>query len=326
MLRPIKHLNAASKLYPNAWKQVDIFRQSRGVDLPEWPAWCFMPMAAWYAIVSADAGVDRLPMHLIGDVARLAALGTWRYSQGVYQFDPDLAAAMTGTVLHGEMPTDVVLRLPEWCVYIEMPDDYLWDDERLHGFFAHLEWDVNTQRRELRLLLDTERALLPHILHLGPWTVTEAIDRWFKEAERQALQHRISMPDTMLQMQAIEHYGAAINPLLSMLLYLCSDEPDIRDRAYPDAKPSRPTPTRTKKGWRLFPADKTRVWSIGDDIGQQLRQSSPPSADTGRTVKAHLRRGHWHGYWTGPRAGDRKFIYKWIPPLVVSGGNDDADE
>lgn len=325
MIRPIKHLNAASKLYPNAWKQVDIFRQSRGVDLPEWPAWCFMPMAAWYAIVGADAGVDRLPLNLVGDVARLAALGTWRYSQGVYQFDPDAAAAMTGSVLHGEIPTDVLLRLPEWCVYIEMPDDYRWDDERLYGFFAHLEWDANTHRRELRLLLDTESMLATQILHLGQWTVTEAVDRWFGEAEKQSVIHKIDAPFE-LRAAAVEHYGAAINPLLSMLLYLCSDEPEITDRRHPEAKPSRPTPTRTKKGWRLFPPAKPKLWTVGNETGEQLRKAHNENTQpTGRTVKTHLRRGHWHGYWTGPRSGDQRFIYKWMPPIVVAGGTDDEN-
>jgi len=26
-----------------------------------------------------------------------------------------------------------------------------------------------------------------------------------------------------------------------------------------------------------------------------------------------LRRDHWHGLWTGPSDGERKFVYKWLP-------------
>ena len=49
-----------------------------------------------------------------------------------------------------------------------------------------------------------------------------------------------------------------------------------------------------------------------------LRQAIE-SEVTGRTIKTHLRRGHWHGFWKGPRSGVRNFIYHWIAPLVVVG-------
>lgn len=82
-MRPINHLNTASKLYPKAWKHVEDMLQDKGNGLPDWPDWCFMPLAGWYAIVSADAGVQTLDATLIFDVARLGAIGTWRYSQGI---------------------------------------------------------------------------------------------------------------------------------------------------------------------------------------------------------------------------------------------------
>lgn len=323
--RPLNHLNAASKLYPAAWKQIDELRRDRGVDLPDWPAWCFLPLAGWYAIVSADAGVSRLPVHLIPDVARLAAIGTWRYSQGIYRFDAEAAGALADTVTHGDMPVEVLMRLPEWCVYIETPGRQ-WLNEPLHGFWAHLEWDANTHRSELRLLLDCGEMLMPQILHLGPWTVTEAVDRWFSEAKRQSVLQKLTMPDETIMTQGVETLGAAINPLLSMLLYLCSDEPDIGNRDYPEEKPGRPQPKKTKKGWRLFPPKKPRIWQVGETIGAALRRDlAEPGPDTVRTVRPHLRRAHWHGYWTGPKTGERRFRYKWLPPIVVTGGNDGDD-
>ena len=164
-MRPLDHLDVAGHMYPDAWKQVDVFRQSRGGTLPKWPAWCFLPMAAWYSIVSSDAGVDMLSPDLVPDVARLAAIGTWRYSQGIYQFDESAGAALSQTLLHGEIPTEVLLRLPEWCIYIETPG-WKWFGGMLHGFWCHLEWDANTGRRELRLLLDTDNGIFPQILHL----------------------------------------------------------------------------------------------------------------------------------------------------------------
>lgn len=316
--KPEFHLHAAGKMYPAAWKQADEFRADRGVGLPKWPAWCYCPMAAWYAIVCADAGKHQLTLDLVPDVARLAALGAWRISQGIYQFDTDMAAAIDKTLLVGEMPTDVLLRLPEYSIYIDGAG-LSWMGEPLRGYWVYLEWDANTERRELRLLLDTESALQPAILHMGPWTVTEAVDRMVSESKAQAQSAGIS--SALLTPELVEKIASEVQPIIARVLYICSDEPDIIDREQPEAKPSRPQPKRVKKGWRLFPPDKPRIWRVGETLGQQLRSvnTATETDSTRKGPKPHLRRAHWHGYWTGPREGERKFQYKWLPPMVVAG-------
>jgi len=322
MIRPENHLRAAMRLYPSTSKLVDEFRADKGRGLPDWPAWCFMPMAGWYAVVSQDnydqlLPGQRLPLHLAGDVGKLAALGTWRYSYGIYRIDADLQAALGETLVIGDMPSEVLYRLPEWCIYIETPGR-AWLGSVLYGYWCHLEYDINSGRSELRLLLDTDAALIPMPVHIGPWTVTEAIDRAVSEAVKQAAIAGFAFRRDMDQVMQV---SAEINPLVSMLLYICSDQPDIDDARVPGSSPSRPKPVKTKKGWRLFPAEKPRIWTVGKTLGEQLRKTATElSANTGRSVKAHLRRGHWHGFWTGPREGERKFIYRWMMPMIVAGG------
>lgn len=313
-MRPLNHLAAAGGMYPNAWKQIDIFRAGRGQDLPDWPSWCFLPMAAWYAIVSEGG---KMPLERVPDVGRLAALGTWRYTQGIYRFDTDVYAALTDTIPNGEMPVEVLLRLPEWCVYIETPG-HSWLGQPLHGFWAHLEFDISSKRPELRLLLDTDDQLIPMPLHMGPWTVTEAVDRAMSEADRQAFKALgVKLPPAPSDQIAAQLYG-----LVSLVLYLCSEEPELDDERAPGTSPSRPTPTKTKKGWRLFPATKPRIWTVAAKLGGQLRKN--PIAGDGdgdggdRKVSPHIRQAHWHGYWLGKKDGERRFKYKWLPPTLVS--------
>lgn len=304
--------------YPSTGRIVDEFRRGRGKDLPDWPTWCFLPMAGWYAVVSHDNGLLSgriLPQHLVSDVGRLAALGTWRYSQGIYQFDFDFMSALSDTLITGDMPSEVLYRLPEWCIYIET-NGRTFATVELYGFWAHLEYDINTGRSELRLLLDTNDVLIPIPIHLGPWTVTEAVDRANAEASRTA--DTVGLPYHP-SMDTVQKLAESINPLISLLLYICSDAPDIDSEREPGTSPKRPTPKKTKRGWQLFPADKPRFWKVGMQIGDQLRSLTDTVNDTGRTVKVHLRRGHWHGYWTGPRDSERKFIYKWLMPIVVAG-------
>lgn len=318
---PTKILNQLIRQYPSTGRMVDEFRQDRGKGLPDWPAWCFMPMGGWYAVVSQDnferlLPGRRLPIDLIHDVAKIAALGTWRYSQGVYRFDATFMAALADTLIVGEIPSEVLYRLPEWCIYVETPG-LKWLDEDLHGFWCHLEYDINTGRSELRFLLHKE-FIEPVILHIGNWTVTEAIDRAVDEAVKQSVIAKISFNKDMDIVQAL---AQAINPLVGMVLYICSDMPEIDDARQPGSSPERPKPTKTKNGWRMFPADKPRVWEVGKETGEKLRQSSELE-QTGKKIKPHLRRAHWHGYWTGPVTEKRKFIYKWIAPTFVGGSDE----
>lgn len=254
-----------------------------------------------------------MPITRVPDVGRLAALGTWRFSLGIYQFDTDVYTALADSVPNGEMPVDVLFRLPEWCVYIETPG-HCWMNECLHGFWAHLEHDINTKRPELRLLLDLEQQLIPIPLHLGPWTITEAIDRAMSEASRQS-QIALGAPLSSSPSDeiAIQLYG-----LISLVLYLCSDEPELENDFEPGTSPKRPTPTRTKKGWRLFPANKPRIWKVASQMGDQLRRSVSEVNEGVRKVSPHIRKAHWHGFWTGPRDGERRFKYKFLPPTFVA--------
>lgn len=322
--RPLQHLNSVTKLYPEAGKLVDGFRFDRK-GLPDWPDWCFLPMAGWYAIVSDRHNVQNIPPELAGEVSKLAALGTWRYTQGIYRIDKNLFEALVESSLAGKLPSEVLLRLPEWCIYIETPSMMLWNEEKLYGFWVHLEWDPNHERAELRFLLDCDPDFLGFPLHLGDWDIEEAIEKAMAEAERNA--KAFGLPTDTFGGISSDLVTAA-STLLSIVLYIVSDEPEIDDSRQPGSFPSLPSPKKTKKGWRLFPPDKPRIWNVGVNIGEKLRSQSMPSEATGRTVKTHVRRGHWHSYWIGPRDGKRTLVPRWISPLVVRGsmGDKAADD
>lgn len=53
--------------------------------------------------------------------ALLGALVAWRPTKGIYRFHPELYESLIETDLEGDVPADVLLRLPGWAVYIETP-------------------------------------------------------------------------------------------------------------------------------------------------------------------------------------------------------------
>ena len=109
--RPQMHILVAGRLDPKAWRQAAQFQADQGKSgMPAWPSGCYLPMAALYAIVSEGKGP--LPLDRIGDVGRLAALGSWRVTQGVYRFDQDVYGAVRDTPLTRDLPAEILHRLP----------------------------------------------------------------------------------------------------------------------------------------------------------------------------------------------------------------------
>lgn len=325
MTNPNDILAQYMRLYPHTGKIINAVLNDRGKEIPDWPKWCFVPMAAFFAIVSAKHG-ENFGLNHVKDVAILSALATWRYSKGIYSIHPELQTSLTSSTIFGDLPTGVFRRLPEWCIYVETPG-LLWAERDLHGFFAHMEWDANTHREELRILLNTDNELMPAILHVGEWTIEEAIRRWVEESIRQAKNAGHSEYVKSLQNERelfIEIMSEEMASIVSLLLYICSDEPEIDDRVPGHNK--YPKQVKTKKGFRLFPADKPRMIRIGEKVGEKLRiqrlASHVTSVKKGKSKRAHLRRGHWHGYWTGPKDGERTFIYRWLPPQIVGGSKE----
>lgn len=318
--RPAQHLINVGKRLPKVNKLIDNVRQAKGKDIPNWPNYCFIPIAGWYAITTQALGKPQLGLADIALMQALAATHTWQFSKGFYQFDTDLYNALINSKISGDLPSEVLFRLPEWCIYIDTPG-MLCDGQNVHGFFAHLECNAETGQAEVRLMLDCDEYFVSVPVYLGNWSLTTAIDKFLVEAGRHASELG---GDLASSLDNIENIADDIAPFISLLLYLCSDEPDVSNLVAPESKPSRAQPKKTKQGWRLFPANKVRVWDVGASVGEQLRRTQDEyKAHQGGSKRTHLRRGHYKTYWTGARDGDRTAVSRWIPPAIVAGDKDD---
>jgi hypothetical protein len=85
----------------------------------------------------------------------------------------------------------------------------------------------------------------------------------------------------------------------------------------------------------LFPPDKPKVWRLGFSVGEQIREGKRQVHEHQKThagPRPHIRRAHWHNFWTGRRkfAADeqpvpQKLMAKWLPPVAVAMENDEED-
>jgi hypothetical protein len=298
--RPERLLSDFERDFQRALPEIEKFKAGKGRDLPAWPDWCFLPVAGWYALTCLVLGKPRLG---VGDtllISKTAALGTWRYSKGIYKFDKSLAQALAETKISGDIPSDALYRLPEACIYIDLIDSGIFP-ATVYGAFVYLEFDVNDGSKELRFLFDTESGLLPVALRIGAWSVEAGLNKIAQSAWRQGFPVAGAKPEET----------EFISKLLSLVLYLCSEGPEL------EPSPGAGSKYKSEKhsSARLIIPEKTKVISVGEKIGAQLRTAADA---TGKTVAPHIRRGHWHGFWRGPRDGAREFFYKWLPPMVVA--------
>lgn len=310
------HLAAVNRTYPQAWRQMAAFRAAKGSpDLGDWPAWCWVPLAGAMAV--ASEGRDELIRERAADVGRIGALAAWRQTQGIYILDETLLEAIWQTDLAGEIPVDVLYRLPEWCVYVATPGRAV-GPLALAGFFAHIEHDMNDGRTELRLLLDVDAPdgahLVPVPLHVWvPGGLAAAADRARQEAEFQAAAHGSSVDGA-----ALARAGLDCAPLVSLVLYLCSSAAEVRRKGTTDARPRRLT------GGPPRAANAPTVWDVGYALGPALRAAmnraqGESGGGTHTSPRAHVRRAHWHGYWVGAHgAADRRLDFRWLPPIAVA--------
>jgi hypothetical protein len=335
--RPKQLLVRCGHQWPTLWKYVDLARAQRGATLPRWPQWCYLSTAAGRFLMdrvcpasSAISASDSFD--IVESFSRMVIpLATWRVTQGIYRIDPQVAAAVWETPIDGELPVELLFRLPEWCVYIETPGRNLATGKRLEGFFAHLNSPTGGDDPELHLLLDDPAGVLHSItVPLSTLTLEEACR--IASTDRANYEQRICWSDgnavEMANDQALapspSEAAFSLNPLISTLLYMCSQSADYRDASGLRNAPGKPVPVRTSNGPRLFPPENPTIWETGYRMGAPLRCAAKHTFVEHGTSRAsptpHIRRAHWHSFWLGPRnsAAERRLALRWLPPIAVA--------
>ena len=111
--------------------------------------------------------------------------------------------------------------------------------------------------------------------------------------------------------------------MLQLLLYLCSEEPDIPEIQHPRYR-------RKISGGYQAPKE-AQVWDVGVRIASVIRKYKDRKANLDNnemiicegnhmSPRPHVRSAHWHTYWTGPRDAsfpERKPVLRWLPPIPV---------
>jgi hypothetical protein len=336
---PVRIAADLGRRYPTAWRRFDEARSARPTGQSSAPTWLSHgEMIRAAELILKDSGQSKLTVE---DVADLYAFGTWRTSQGVYRFDADLLDALRETPLEVSLPASLLTRLPEWAVYIETPG-MQHVGRPIDGLIATLSdapsgpsLMLTMIPKHLKSLSDLDRIQL----YLTDMSLRERMARDIagnSDLEEQLMDAMsaydqsdgVVVPETnkhelsgrlaqSAREKAIDTFLSGVVPFISLLLYLCSEDPDLTER------PIRPTGKLTKQGVRFFPPTQVLIWPVGTRVGAALRKATASydeakSVAGGRTVRPHFRKAHWHAFWSGPRDGLRRLHVRWLMPVAVN--------
>ena len=301
--RPSRFAAALLAKYPDALRLTrSFYADRRSPELsPLWPDWCGLPMTAAHAIISA---AHAAPDALSKDIAPLTASILWAESKPVYRLDPDLARALREQPLDGDIPDGVFSRLPYPCIYVESAQDL--QGVPTYGFFIWLEYDPRAGK-ELRILFLEADGFLPFYVPLTGGTLESACQAVVKGAQASAPGLDPDAAGVYLR-----QYTQAMTGAINAALYICSENADMAEIIH-HKTPARPG---------LVAASPGCVTDVGFRIGRALRAATdahdgPAPHGSHASPAPHMRRAHWHHFWTGPHTGDRALILRWLPPIPV---------
>lgn len=155
---PSKHLEVLTAtlrhigLPHKCWKMVDDLRQAKiRLTKNRWESWCYLPAYYWMtdlfghnqslqSVILDKSKYDNIEMALKYTSGRngydalmryfntVIGVGTWRVTKHVYELDEVFYEHLVNTDLDPTrpVPSEILTRLPDWCVYVKFPDNRIF--------------------------------------------------------------------------------------------------------------------------------------------------------------------------------------------------------
>lgn len=266
-----------------------------------------------------------------GFVTDIMTFGTWRNTLGVYRIDPDIYDQSIASVIPSDTPTTIFSKLPDWCVYVELPADkpmQIINDcvaVLVSGFWAFFDKMLGEGDVALNIILD----MMPSENMPDDTSVNVPVVLLIKEGVsiEESIKGTYSGANTyepVIQQKMMEQELAQMSKLLSLLLWLCAEEPDISNIHGEPITPEQmrlPKYAVNKKNGAFIPPNGTTIFEIGKRLGGEVRDfSDKVESGEGRIPsrkRPHIRKGHWHGVWKGT-GQNKHFDLYWQPAIFVN--------
>lgn len=265
----------------------------------------------------------------------LHLFGAWRNTLSIYQIDDDMIDSVLDSTIPPDTPASIFERLPEWAVYFDLSNAKTAlnlttahsDPAKILGFWALYDRYPKSPAKALHLvpnLAGKTNSMYDHfqplslILDDGATVASQAMQAV------QALRERGNSSDDLLIYANAQGDNKMLAKLLSCLLWLCADTPDISNIVgEPIAKEHLRLPRYTinKKTGAFVVPSAPIFYHIAKRLGGEIRTFNERIGQSDDRVSSrkrpHIRKGHWHGHWRGTGQA-KEFFVKWQPAIFVN--------
>lgn len=265
---------------------------------------------------SADSGLfGYIAGHALGtyiDGYDATMIYKWKSCKHVYLFNDVLSKSLSEMPLQDDMPMDALSKIPYPVLYCQTPGITF-----ARGFcvtvdeYLHFDDSMNVVKKEKHLIVK----LFPRVAATNISSVN-----FYLSLERKTLKDAFAEMDDgdaflNLTTSDTDKDGmkALMASVINHLLYIISENSDQRVVYKSSGKAKRRT-------------TKATVHEAGAIVGRKLFQASivyrhkEEHEGCGRSPRAHVRRAHFHHYWTGSKKSKegQQLIVKWLNPILVN--------
>lgn len=262
--------------------------------------------------------------------------GTWRNTASIYKIDESVAPQALSSIIPSDTPSDIYINLPEWAVYVELPsacdisiphrvrcDSNFQDSDeevssKMLGFWATHDRVLHNNKEYMCLDVfwhpDQSEDVKLHEMLIAPFRLLLSPDMTIFES----FQAGYNLDE--------ETFNALpIKQVLSLLLWLCVEEPDvtnIKGVRMSRADIKKPRYARNKKSGAFVPPMQETYFEIAKRMGGEIREwdkeiEGSKQSGLSKRKAPHIRRGHWTSVWVGSGA-DKKCKVYWQKPLFIN--------
>ncbi|ANJ65042.1 putative protein FinQ [Erwinia phage vB_EamM_Special G] len=254
-------------------------------------------------------------------VSSMLMLWLWSINRVVYRLPVELFAAANQNYDVGNVPIETLTRMPQWTTCIAMDWEGIAIDKDGHcqrGLFYSLQMLNGKEYLQIELYVTFHRSESGTV-KFGSYTLLIDTSKTnVREGMEQAL---IDIPKYQnMGMSSSVRIGLdESEDMLSDIITAISlvngehrkSELGKTDIKWPGYQ------IQGTSGYKIRPRLKAVEFMVGEEYVPQLRAAGISNERSQR--KSHIRCGHWHTYWLGPRSGPRTQERYWLMPIVVSG-------
>lgn len=276
---------------------------------------------------TGDSDVDTVSDTLFTEVQ-------WNRYKKIYEFHPTFIRYLASTEA-GDVHKNVLERIPFRSFYISFGGTILDCGTRegfvpCVGIFVYVYFSKENGRNfvnfaaSLRGINDSSVPLYVGMVDGSTFTEVTDIDK-MPASVRNYITHNGDPEQTAMVKQRQEDQKQYFMIILNACQYLCASNAEIRDLKI--SKNDRPVISVGRKR----KAVNVQVSEIGYRIGQRFEKMYQDQSDIsvskggykGIKKRPHVRRAHWHHYWTG--TGRTNLEVRWLEPVFVMGSEEEID-